>query len=120
VFWCALTDVTSFYSVKSGDDGEQEVSSAGLVELKTQPKSYAEESLPKGLELRTVLTRHGPSVFATERITKFTCFGPLVGQRVREMDISDEAEMKYLWEVNVDLNLVRDSCLQSKNVSFCR
>uniref|UniRef100_T1J1Z7 PR domain zinc finger protein 4 n=1 Tax=Strigamia maritima TaxID=126957 RepID=T1J1Z7_STRMM len=59
----------------------------------------AEATLPQGLKLETVDKIHGPGIFATEKIHRYTQFGPLVGRIVSEAEISEDANLKNVWEV---------------------
>ncbi|KAK3924394.1 PR domain zinc finger protein 4 [Frankliniella fusca] len=60
---------------------------------------YADESLPVNLDLKVVDEDHGKSVVARAHIAQYTQFGPLVGPCVHEKDISDESDMRHIWEV---------------------
>lgn len=60
---------------------------------------FAEESMPVGLGLKVINEDHGRSVIAQTPIAQYTLFGPLVGPRVHEKDISDESDMRHIWEV---------------------
>jgi hypothetical protein len=42
---------------------------------------------------------HGLSVIAKCPIARYTQFGPLIGERIREMDIPDDFNMRDIWEV---------------------
>ncbi|KAK7789664.1 hypothetical protein R5R35_003072 [Gryllus longicercus] len=64
--------------------------------------TFAEASLPSGLELRVCEAEHGPSVVTLFRIKQYTQFGPLIGQPIKEMDIPDDFNMKDIWEVFSD------------------
>lgn len=69
--------------------------------VRSEPaKSLAEASLPPCLELRTIDSRHGLSVVASQNIQAFTQFGPLVGQPVFEKEIPDDSTMEHIWEVS--------------------
>lgn len=61
--------------------------------------SFAESSLPDHFVLKVVDEEHGQSVFTKKTLSKSTYLGPLVGQKVREMDIPDDFNMKFIWEV---------------------
>lgn len=63
--------------------------------------SFAEESLPVGLELQVCDPSHGLSVVARCQLRQYTQFGPLVGQPIKEMDIPDDFSMKDIWEVRL-------------------
>lgn len=63
--------------------------------------SYASMSLPQCLLLGDTNSPHGQGVFAKDVIPSFSQFGPLIGIQVREMDVSEDINMKYLWEINV-------------------
>ncbi|CAB3385751.1 Hypothetical predicted protein [Cloeon dipterum] len=63
-------------------------------------KSFAEESLPVALlKLEERDATHGQSVVAKVVIKRLTQFGPLHGERIREMDIADDFNMRDIWEV---------------------
>ncbi|KAG8229310.1 hypothetical protein J437_LFUL009069, partial [Ladona fulva] len=62
-------------------------------------KTFAEASLPMALKLETREAGHGPGVIARRPIARFTQFGPLLGRRIREMDIPDDFGMRHIWEV---------------------
>ncbi|XP_046398175.1 uncharacterized protein LOC124164980 [Ischnura elegans] len=62
-------------------------------------KSFAEASLPMALKLETREASHGPGVTAKRPIARFTQFGPLLGRKIREMDIPDDFGMRHIWEV---------------------
>lgn len=66
-----------------------------------QRLSFAEESLPVGLELQVCDPTHGPSVVTRCNLKQYTQFGPLVGQPIKEMDIPDDFSMKDIWEVRL-------------------
>ncbi|PSN33065.1 hypothetical protein C0J52_14152 [Blattella germanica] len=61
--------------------------------------TFAEASLPLGLELQVCDPTHGLSVVARCNLRQYTQFGPLVGQPIKEMDIPDDFSMKDIWEV---------------------
>jgi hypothetical protein len=63
--------------------------------------SFAEASLPVGLELQVCDPSHGLSVVARCHLRQYTQFGPLVGQPIKEMDIPDDFSMKDIWEVRL-------------------
>lgn len=69
-------------------------------------RSYAEESLPVGLDLQVIDEEHGKSVVAKAHIAQYTQFGPLVGPRIHEKDISDESDMRHIWEVHEDKSTI--------------
>ncbi|XP_059474897.1 uncharacterized protein LOC132196348 [Neocloeon triangulifer] len=63
-------------------------------------KSFAEESLPSALlKLEERDATHGPSVVARVILKRLTQFGPLLAERIREMDIADDFNMRDIWEV---------------------
>ncbi|XP_071451638.1 uncharacterized protein [Hetaerina americana] len=62
-------------------------------------KTFAEASLPMALKLETREASHGPGVTAKRPIARFTQFGPLLGKKIREMDIPDDFGMRHIWEV---------------------
>jgi hypothetical protein len=63
-------------------------------------KSFAEESLPSSmLKLEERDSTHGPSVVAKVILKRLTQFGPLLGERIREMDIADDFNMRDIWEI---------------------
>jgi len=64
-----------------------------------QRLSFAEASLPVGLELQVCDPTHGLSVVTRCHLRQYTQFGPLVGQPIKEMDIPDDFSMKDIWEV---------------------
>lgn len=66
-------------------------------------RSFAEESLPSELELQIIDEEHGKSVVARSPIAQFTQFGPIVGPQIHEKDISDESDMRHIWEVCTDV-----------------
>jgi hypothetical protein len=66
-----------------------------------QRLSFAEASLPVGLELQVCDPTHGLSVVTRCYLRQYTQFGPLVGQPVKEMDIPDDFNMKDIWEVSL-------------------
>ncbi|KAJ1531869.1 hypothetical protein ONE63_000518 [Megalurothrips usitatus] len=76
---------------KNNKDGEH---------LKTTESTrvYAEESLPYALGLQVINEEHGKSVVCRSSVAQFTQFGPLVGPQVHEKDISEESDMKHIWE----------------------
>ncbi|KAL0270632.1 UNVERIFIED_CONTAM: hypothetical protein PYX00_007979 [Menopon gallinae] len=63
--------------------------------------TFAESSLPEHFTLKVVDEEHGQSVFTKTALSKSTYLGPLIGQKVREMDIPDDFNMKFIWEVNI-------------------
>nr|CAI5840701.1 unnamed protein product [Callosobruchus analis] len=63
--------------------------------------SFSLVSLPDCLQLADTNPEHGIGVFAKTEIECFTQMGPLVGKRVKEMEIPEDINMKYLWEINV-------------------
>ncbi|EFA01111.1 hypothetical protein TcasGA2_TC010323 [Tribolium castaneum] len=69
---------------------------------------FAYVSLPSFLQLMETNTEHGLGVWAKMDIEEFTQFGPLVGKVVKEVDISEDSNMRDIWEIFVD----------SKNVYF--
>ena len=66
-----------------------------------QRLTFAEASLPVGLELQVCDPAHGLSVITRCHLTQYTQFGPLVGQPIKEMDIPDDFSMKDIWEVRI-------------------
>lgn len=64
-------------------------------------RSFAEESMPAGLELKIIDEEHGKSVVARAPIAQYTKFGPIVGPQIHEKDISDESDMRHIWEVGI-------------------
>lgn len=62
-------------------------------------RHYADESLPVKLDLKVVDEDHGKSVIAHSHIAQYTRFGPLIGPCVHEKDISDESDMRHIWEI---------------------
>ena len=62
--------------------------------------SFSHDSLPPILVFDDTNTPHGTGVFSKADITEFTQFGPLIGSCVKEVDISEDSNMRYLWEVH--------------------
>lgn len=62
-------------------------------------QSYAENSLPNILYLEQTDSTHGLSVFAKCDIKEYSQFGPLIGNIVKEVDISEDSSMQHIWEV---------------------
>ncbi|XP_063920863.1 uncharacterized protein LOC135135662 [Zophobas morio] len=60
---------------------------------------FARASLPNFLQLIDTNTDHGLGVFAKIEIQEFTQFGPLVGKVVKEVDISEDSNMRDIWEI---------------------
>lgn len=58
--------------------------------------SYSFVSLPDCLSISYV--QDEPRIFANIDLEPFTQFGPLVGKLVKEKDIPEDIEMKYIWE----------------------
>lgn len=66
----------------------------------TKCSSYANASLPSGCFLTKIADTHTHGVFTRETIKKFVELGPLIGPFIKEVNISDDFNMKYLWEVS--------------------
>lgn len=62
--------------------------------------SYAEASLPLGLEIKTTENQSGVGVYAKQAIAKYTRLGPLQGALIDEVDIADDNTMEYMFETN--------------------
>lgn len=62
--------------------------------------SFSYDSLPPILVFDDTDTPHGTGVFSKADIAEFTQFGPLIGSCVKEVDISEDSNMRYLWEVH--------------------
>ncbi|KAF4520382.1 hypothetical protein B566_EDAN012887 [Ephemera danica] len=61
---------------------------------------FAKDSLPSHMfSLEERDSTHGLSVVATTPIVRYAQFGPLLGERIREMDIPDDFNMRDIWEV---------------------
>lgn len=66
----------------------------------TKCSSYANASLPSGCFLTKIADTHTHGVFTRETIKKFVELGPLIGPFIKEVNIPDDFNMKYLWEVS--------------------
>lgn len=64
-----------------------------------EKKSFAFFSLPCILKIEDTQTLHGLSIFAKEQIKEFTQFGPLIGKKIKEVDISEDSMFKDIWEI---------------------
>ncbi|XP_044259010.1 uncharacterized protein LOC123007661 [Tribolium madens] len=60
---------------------------------------FANVSLPSFLQFMETNTEHGLGVWAIVDIQEFTQFGPLVGKVVKEVDISEDSNMRDIWEI---------------------
>ncbi|RZB40865.1 uncharacterized protein BDFB_005912 [Asbolus verrucosus] len=69
---------------------------------------FAKISLPSFLQLVETNTMHGLGVAAKIDIQEFTQFGPLIAKVVKEVDISEDSNMRDLWEI----------CGESGNIYF--
>lgn len=63
---------------------------------------FAYISLPNGLCLNESSAIEGLSVYSNIDIKEFTQFGPLLGKVIKEVDISEDFNMKYLWQIYAD------------------
>ncbi|KAB0792661.1 hypothetical protein PPYR_14620 [Photinus pyralis] len=59
-------------------------------------------SLPHGLQLNEVNGTEELCIVTSITIKEFTQFGPLFGKTVKEVDISEDFNMKHLWEIYSD------------------
>lgn len=60
---------------------------------------FANLSLPSFLQFLDTNTEHGMGVWAKVDIQEFTQFGPLIGKVVKEVDISEDSNMRDIWEI---------------------
>lgn len=86
--------------------------------------SFAYLSLPSTLlEFDNSNTPHGISVFSKCEINEFTQFGPLIGNSVKEVDISEDNSMRDLWEIFSDsgnIYLSTENVEESNWIRFIR
>ncbi|CAG9821719.1 unnamed protein product [Phaedon cochleariae] len=59
-------------------------------------------SLPELLYIEETIASHGSGIFAKEDIEPFTQFGPMIGSIVKEKDIPEDVDLKYIWEIPND------------------
>ncbi|KAG5873399.1 hypothetical protein JTB14_017986 [Gonioctena quinquepunctata] len=64
--------------------------------------SFSTLSLPNSICIKETNSTHGLAVFTKNDIEPFTQFGPLVGEIVKEKDIPEDVNMKFIWEINTD------------------
>ncbi|XP_072376450.1 uncharacterized protein [Diabrotica undecimpunctata] len=62
--------------------------------------SYSMLSLPSCLNINETGTHHGLGIFAKSDLEPFAQFGPLVGNLIKERDISEDVNMQYIWEIS--------------------
>ncbi|XP_034241316.1 uncharacterized protein LOC117645328 [Thrips palmi] len=86
----------------SQDEDEKTKGPVSAKVINESTRSFAEESLPAVLELKVVDEEHGKSVVARTAIAQYTQFGPIVGSQIHEKEISDESDMRHIWEVLED------------------
>lgn len=84
---------------------------------------FASLSLPSILYLADTNTSHGIGVFTNTNIKEFTQLGPLLGKVIREVDISEDFNMRDLWQVYLDKThtfLNTENLLESNWMRFVR
>ncbi|CAH0546289.1 unnamed protein product [Brassicogethes aeneus] len=62
--------------------------------------SFSKLSLPDCLYLDDTNTDHGLGVFIRYQISSFTQMGPLIGNLIKEVDISEDSSMRFIWEMS--------------------
>lgn len=77
-----------------GDGNEDSITD--IINNEINKLTYSVLSLPDCLSLS--LVQDELRVFAKTNFEPFTQFGPLVGKVVKEKDIPEDIEMKYIWE----------------------
>lgn len=107
-------DANNFSSIIAVNDLEDKHLSEG------SKSTFAEASLPVGLQLRICDPDHGLSVVTLYRIKQYTQFGPLIGQPIKEMDIPDDFNMKDIWEVFSEKDRRYVSTMDSNNSNWLR
>jgi hypothetical protein len=84
-------------------------------------QSFAEESLPASLlALEERDATHGLSIVAKVILKRLTQFGPLHGERIREMDIADDFNMRDIWEICTDNDKFYLSTLSKDHSNWLR
>ncbi|KAF7268957.1 hypothetical protein GWI33_017986 [Rhynchophorus ferrugineus] len=81
---------------------------------------YARVSLPSCLNLLNTKTNHGLGVFSKTQIQPFTEFGPLIGKRIKEVDIQDDSNMRDIWEIVLDNGNVYTNTEDMETSNWCR
>lgn len=104
---------------------EKEMSSENNDDMdsKLDPIPFASLSLPSLLYLADTNTSHGIGVFTNTNIKEFTQLGPLLGKIIREVDISEDFNMRDLWQVYSDKThtfLNTENLLESNWMRFVR
>nr|XP_023019105.1 uncharacterized protein LOC111507948 [Leptinotarsa decemlineata] len=110
----------TLYEISSNKD-KNEVN--GEIVAKDCKYSYSTLSLPSVVHIKETNTPHGLGAFTKSDIEPFTQFGPLVGEIVKEMDIAEDVNMKYIWEINADsghLYFHTESTVKSNWLRFVR
>lgn len=94
-----------------------------MVDSKPDRFPFASLSLPSILYLADTNTPHGIGVFTNTNIKEFTQLGPLLGKIIREVDISEDFNMRDLWQVysdNTHTFLNTENLLESNWMRFVR